>query len=547
MTDIDLGRFESILQVFDESCQRFADCPAFTCMGKTITYGKLEEKSRHFAAYLQNHTDLKPGDRIAIQLPNTLMFPIAVFGALRAGLVVVNTNPLYSEREMEHQFNDSGARAIVVLANMAHNVEKVLTHTHLKHVIVTELGDMHPFVKRHLINKVVKHVKKMVPAYHLPHAVSFRKALHLGRKGHWVPNKPTLDDLAVLQYTGGTTGVAKGAMLTHRNLVANMLQARAVIKQALSEGGETVVAPLPMYHIYTFTVNCMVMMELGNHSLLITNPRDLPAFVKELQKNEFTGFVGLNTLFVALCNRDDFKALDFSKLKLTISGGMSLTTSAAERWKEVTGCAIAEGYGLTETSPVATFNPPNAIQLGSIGKAVPSTELKVIDEEGNSLPIGEAGELCIRGPQVMKGYWQRPEETAKCLSADGWFRTGDVAVIQEDGYARIVDRKKDMINVSGFNVYPNEVEDVIASHPDVLEVAAVGVPDEKSGEAVKVFVVSRNPDMDVKEIRDWCKERLTGYKVPRLVEFRDELPKTNVGKVLRRQLRDEVKDEGKAA
>lgn len=541
MTEINMGRFESILQVFDESCSRFADQPAFTCMGKMITYGKLEEKSRHFAAYLQNHTDLKPGDRIAIQLPNTLMFPIAVFGALRAGLVVVNTNPLYSEREMEHQFNDSGARAIVVLANMAHNVEKVLTLTHLKHVIVTELGDMHPFVKRHLINKVVKHVKKMVPSYHLPHAVSFRKALHLGRKGHWVPNKPSLDDLAVLQYTGGTTGVAKGAMLTHRNLVANMLQAREVIKQALNEGGETVVAPLPMYHIYTFTVNCMVMMELGNHSLLITNPRDLPAFVKELKNNHFTGFVGLNTLFVALCNRDDFKALDFSSLKLTISGGMSLTSAAAERWKEVTGCAIAEGYGLTETSPVATFNPPNAIQLGSIGKAVPSTELKVIDEEGNSLPIGEAGELCIRGPQVMKGYWQRPQETAQCLSEDGWFRTGDVAVIQEDGYARIVDRKKDMINVSGFNVYPNEVEDVIASHPDVLEVAAVGVPDEKSGEAVKVFVVTRNPDLSVRDVRDWCKERLTGYKIPRLVEFRDELPKTNVGKVLRRQLRDEVK------
>jgi long-chain acyl-CoA synthetase len=320
-----------------------------------------------------------------------------------------------------------------------------------------------------------------------------------------------------------------------------MLQAREMIKQALNEGGETVVTPLPMYHIYTFTVNCMVMMELGNHSLLITNPRDLPAFVKELKNSHYTGFVGLNTLFVALCNRDDFKALDFSSLKLTISGGMSLTNAAAERWKEVTGCAIAEGYGLTETSPVATFNPPNAIQLGSIGKAVPSTELKVIDEEGNTLPIGEPGELCVRGPQVMKGYWQRPEETAQCLSEDGWFRTGDVAVIQEDGYARIVDRKKDMINVSGFNVYPNEVEDVIASHPDVLEVAAVGVQDEKSGEAVKVFVVSRNPDLSVKDIREWCKDRLTGYKIPRLVVFRDELPKTNVGKVLRRQLRDEEK------
>ncbi|SFB81821.1 long-chain acyl-CoA synthetase [Marinospirillum celere] len=541
MTDIDLGRFQSILQVFDESCERFGDKPAFTCMGKMITYGELEEKSRHFAAYLQNNTDLKAGDRIAIQLPNTLMFPIAVFGALRAGLIVVNTNPLYSEREMEHQFNDSGARALVVLANMAHSVERVLPHTHLKHVFVTELGDMHSGFKRVLINSVVRYVKKMVPAFNLPHAIPFRKALHQGRKGHWVPVEPTLDDIAVLQYTGGTTGVAKGAMLTHRNLVANMLQAREVIKQVLDEGSESVVAPLPMYHIYTFTVNCMVMMELGNHSLLITNPRDLPNFVKELQKHKFTGFVGLNTLFTALCNRDDFKALDFSNLKLTISGGMALTKAAAERWKEVTGCDIAEGYGLTETSPVATFNSPKEIQLGSIGKPVPSTEIKVIDEEGQDLPLGEAGELCIRGPQVMKGYWQRPDETAKVIDVDGWFRTGDVAVIQEDGYARIVDRKKDMINVSGFNVYPNEVEDEIASHPDVLEVAAVGVGDEKSGEAVKVFIVSRNPDLSAKEIRDWCKERLTGYKLPKIIEFRDELPKTNVGKVLRRQLRDEEK------
>jgi len=541
MTEIDMSRYESVLQVFDESCARFADRPAFTCMGKTITYGQLEEKSRYFAAYLQNNTDLKEGDRIAIQLPNTLMFPIAVFGALRAGLVVVNTNPLYSEREMEHQFNDSGARAIVVLANMARSVQKVLRLTNLKHVFVTELGDMHPFLKRHVINKVVKYVKKMVPAYHLPYAIPFRKALHVGRKGHWLPTRPKLDDVAILQYTGGTTGVAKGAMLTHKNLVANMLQARAVIDQVLNEGGETVVAPLPMYHIYTFTVNCMVMMEQGNHSLLITNPRDLPGFVKTLKNSHFTGFVGLNTLFVALCNREDFRALDFSSLKLTISGGMALTQAAAERWKEVTGCDIAEGYGLTETSPVATFNPLRAIQLGTIGKPVPSTEIKVVDENGKKLAKGKSGELCIRGPQVMKGYWQQPEETAKSLTTDGWFHTGDVAVIQDDGYARIVDRKKDMINVSGFNVYPNEIEDVIASHPDVLEVAAVGVPDVKSGEAVKVFVVSRSGRLTSKDVKDWCRNRLTAYKLPRYIEFKDELPKTNVGKVLRRQLRDEAK------
>lgn len=540
MINIDMSRYKSVLQVFDESCARFADRPAFTCMGKMITYGQLEEKSRYFAAYLQNHTDLKEGDRIAIQLPNTLMFPVAVFGVLRAGLIVVNTNPLYSEREMEHQFNDSGARAIVVLANMAHSVQKLLKLTCLKHVFVTELGDMHPFIKRHAINKVVKYVKKMVPAYHLPHAIPFRKALHLGRKGHWAPTRPTLNGVAILQYTGGTTGVAKGAMLTHKNLVANMLQARGVIDSLLNEGGETIVAPLPMYHIYTFTVNCMVMMAQGNHSLLITNPRDLPAFVKVLKNNHFTCFVGLNTLFVALCNRDDFKALNFSSLKLTISGGMALTKIAAEQWKEVTGSDIAEGYGLTETSPVATFNPLRAIQLGSIGKPVASTEIKVIDEEGKTLAQGESGELCIRGPQVMKGYWQQPAETAKVLTADGWFMTGDIAVIQDDGYARIVDRKKDMINMSGFNVYPNEVEDVIASHPDVLEVAAVGVPDVKSGEAVKVFIVSRSGKLTVKEVRDWCKKRLTAYKIPRHVEFRDELPKTNVGKVLRRQLRDET-------
>ena len=541
MINIDMSRYKSVLQVFDESCARFADRPAFTCMGKMITYGQLEENSRYFAAYLQNHTDLKEGDRIAIQLPNTLMFPVAVFGVLRAGLIVVNTNPLYSEREMEHQFNDSGARAIVVLANMAHSVQKLLKLTCLKHVFVTELGDMHPFIKRHAINKVVKYVKKMVPAYHLPHAIPFRKALHLGRKGHWAPTRPTLNGVAILQYTGGTTGVAKGAMLTHKNLVANMLQARGVIDSLLNEGGETIVAPLPMYHIYTFTVNCMVMMAQGNHSLLITNPRDLPAFVKVLKNNHFTCFVGLNTLFVALCNRDDFKALNFSSLKLTISGGMALTKIAAEQWEEVTGCAIAEGYGLTETSPVATFNPPAAIQLGSIGKPVASTELKVIDINGETLAQGESGELCIRGPQVMQGYWQQPTETAKVLTSDGWFMTGDIAVIQGDGYVRIVDRKKDMINVSGFNVYPNEVEDVIASHPDVLEVAAVGVADVKSGEAVKVFIVSRSGNLTVKAVRDWCKKRLTTYKVPRLVEFRDQLPKTNVGKVLRRQLRDEAK------
>lgn len=538
--EIDMSVYGSVLDVLSQACDRFAGKPAFTNMGHTLTYAEVDQLSRDFAAYLQQKTDLKPGDRIAIQLPNTLMFPVAVFGAMRAGLVVVNTNPLYSEREMEHQFNDSGARAIVVLANMARQVEHVLPHTSLKYVFVTELGDLHRPLKRFLINNIVRYVKKLVPAYQLPQAISFRQALNQGAQAEWTPAQPAADDVAVLQYTGGTTGVAKGAMLTHANLVANMLQAREVIQSVLGEGCETVVAPLPMYHVYTFTVNCMFLMETGNHSLLITNPRDIPAFVKELKKYRFSGFVGLNTLFVALCHNEAFKQLDFSDLKLTISGGMALTQQAAKLWEETTGCAVAEGYGMTETSPIVTFNPPGAIQLGTIGQPVPSTEVQVVDENGDTVPQGEPGELCVRGPQVMKGYWNRPDDTAAMISDAGWLRTGDIAVIQEDGYIRIVDRKKDMINVSGFNVYPNEIEDVIVTHPDVYEVAAVGVPDERSGEAVKVFIVSRNPDLTVDEVRRFCKERLTGYKVPRLVEFRDELPKSNVGKVLRRQLRDEA-------
>ncbi|ODC03083.1 long-chain fatty acid--CoA ligase [Terasakiispira papahanaumokuakeensis] len=538
--EIDMNTYGSVLDVLSQACDRFAGKPAFTNMGHTLTYAEVDQLSRDFAAYLQQKTDLEPGDRIAIQLPNTLMFPVAVFGAMRAGLVVVNTNPLYSEREMEHQFNDSGARAIVVLANMAQQVEHVLPHTSLKYVFVTELGDLHPPIKRFLINKIVRYVKKLVPAYQLPQAISFRQALSQGGLSEWTAPQPKPDDVAVLQYTGGTTGVAKGAMLTHANLVANMLQAREVIQSVLGEGCETVVAPLPMYHVYTFTVNCMFLMETGNHSLLITNPRDIPAFVKELKKYRFTGFVGLNTLFVALCHNEAFKQLDFSDLKLTISGGMALTQQAAQLWEETTGCAVAEGYGMTETSPIVTFNPPGAAQLGTIGQPVPSTEVQVVDENGAPVPQGEPGELCVRGPQVMKGYWNRPDDTSAMINAEGWLRTGDIAVIQDDGYIRIVDRKKDMINVSGFNVYPNEIEDVIVTHPDVYEVAAVGVADERSGEAVKVFIVSRNPDLTVDEVRRFCKERLTAYKVPRLVEFRDELPKSNVGKVLRRQLRDEA-------
>ncbi|QMV61905.1 long-chain-fatty-acid--CoA ligase FadD1 [Pseudomonas berkeleyensis] len=538
--EINPDQYPNILAVLKESCQRFADKPAFSNLGKTITYGEIYKLSGDFAAYLQKHTDLKPGDRIAVQLPNVLQYPIVVFGAMRAGLVVVNTNPLYTAREMEHQFNDSGAKALICLANMAHLAEQVVPKTGVKTVIVTEVGDMLPTFKRLLVNAVIKHVKKMVPAYNLPKAVKFNDALAKGRGQSFSEANPSNDDIAVLQYTGGTTGVAKGAMLTHRNLVANMLQVKELMGANLNEGCEVLIAPLPLYHIYAFTFHCMAMMLIGGHNILLTNPRDLPAVIKDLAKYRFTGFVGLNTLFVALCNNEDFRKLDFSSLKLTVSGGMALQLATAERWKDVTGCAICEGFGMTETSPVATVNPFSAIQLGTIGIPVPSTLCKIINDEGQELAIGEIGELCVKGPQVMKGYWQRQEATDEILDADGWLKTGDIGLIQEDGYLRIVDRKKDMILVSGFNVYPNELEDVLATLPGVLQCAAIGVPDEKSGEAIKVFVVVKPGESVTKEqVMEHMRANLTGYKVPKSVEFRDVLPTTNVGKILRRELRDE--------
>ena len=537
--NIDPDKYESVVEIFNGFVKRFADRPAFSCLGQTLTYAELDRQSAAFAAYLQNETTLQAGDRIAVQLPNILQYPIVVFGAMRAGMVVVNTNPLYTEREMEHQFNDAGAKALVVLANMADKAESVLPNTGIKHVIVTNVGDMHGTVKRVLINSVLKYVKKEVPSVNIPGALPLRKALSMGAGKSFTPVAADRNDVAVLQYTGGTTGVAKGAMLTHRNLISNMMQCHGLFNMILDEGKESVIAPLPLYHIYAFTVHCMVMLQTGNHSILIPNPRDIPGFIKTLQTNEFSGFVGLNTLFVALCGNESFRALDFSKLKLTISGGMALTKDAADQWKQVTCCEIAEGYGMTETSPVVSFNPPGYVKLGTIGMPVSSTACKVIDEEGTEQPIGEPGELCVQGPQVMKGYWQRPEATAETITVDGWLKTGDMAVISEDGYMKIVDRKKDMIIVSGFNVYPNEVEDVVVSHPDIMEAAAIGVPDAKSSEAVKVFVVSKNENLTAAEIKDFCRERLTGYKVPRHIEFRDELPKTNVGKILRRELRDE--------
>jgi len=534
---IDPDSYDSVLDLFDEKTRQFADKPAYTCMGKTLTYADLDRQSAAFAAYLQNETDLQPGDRIAVQLPNILQYPIAVFGALRAGMTVVNTNPLYTDRELEHQMNDSGAKALVVYAGMAAQAIRVQPRTPLERILVTEIADLHPGFKRLLINTVVKRVKKMIPAYDVSRVSSFRQALKKGAGQSFKRTAAAHEDTIILQYTGGTTGVAKGAELTNRNLIANTLQCYQFFKLALEDGKETFIAPLPLYHIYAFTVNCLTIMLTGNHNILIPNPRDIPGFVGDLKKYRFTGFAGLNTLFVALMNNDEFKNVDFSALKLVISGGMALNRSTAERWEAMTGCPVSEGYGMTESSPVLSFNPTGFQQLGTIGIPTPSTEVRISDDDGNLQGFNEPGELQVRGPQVMKGYWNRPDDTAKTIDADGWLKTGDIAVLQEDGYMKIVDRKKDMIVVSGFNVYPNEVEDVLSAHPKVVECAAVGVPSEKSGEAVKVYVVTREP-VEEKELIDFCRESLTGYKVPRLFEFRDELPKTNVGKVLRRELRD---------
>ncbi|MGN7744284.1 long-chain-fatty-acid--CoA ligase FadD2 [Pseudomonas sp. 22526] len=544
--DIDLGTYKSVIEVFERSCKKFADRPAFSNMGVTITYAELERYSAAFAGYLQSSTDLVPGDRIAVQMPNVLHYPIAVFGALRAGLIVVNTNPLYTTREMRHQFKDSGARALVYMNLFGQKVEEVLADTDIQFLIEAKMGDLMPSAKGWLVNTLVDKVKRMVPAYRLPQAVSFKSALRLGRGQPIKPLNARLDDVAVLQYTGGTTGLAKGAMLTHGNLVANMQQASACLGQLgpdghplLREGREVMIAPLPLYHIYAFTANCMCMMVTGNHNVLITNPRDIGGFIKELKKWRFSALLGLNTLFTALMDHPEFKTLDFANLKLTNSGGTALVKATAERWTELTGCRITEGYGLTETSPVACTNPyGDQSRLGSVGLPVPGTTLKVIDDQGVEQPLGERGELCIKGPQIMKGYWQKPEATDEVLDAEGWFKSGDIAVIDPDGFVRIVDRKKDMIIVSGFNVYPNEIEDVVMAHPKVANCAVIGVPDERSGEAVKLFVVARESGVSLEELKAYCKENFTGYKVPKHIVLRESLPMTPVGKILRRELRD---------
>ncbi|AQS36457.1 acyl-CoA synthetase (AMP-forming)/AMP-acid ligase II [Shewanella psychrophila] len=540
--EIDVEQYASLVDMFETSVSKFADQPAFVNMGATLTYRKLEERSRAFAAYLQNELKLEKGDRVAIMMPNLLQYPIALFGVLRAGMVVVNVNPLYTPRELKHQLNDSGAKAIVVVSNFAHTLEKVVEQTPVESVILTGLGDLLSAPKRTLVNFVVKYIKKMVPKFNLPHAISMRKSLSKGRRLQYVKPKLVKDDLAFLQYTGGTTGVSKGAMLTHGNVVSNLLQANAAYSPMLNDGKEFVVTALPLYHIFALTVNCLLFMHKGANNLLITNPRDLPAFIGELKKHPYTAITGVNTLFNALVNSDEFKKLDFSNLKLSIGGGMAVQRAVADKWQGITKTKLLEGYGLTEASPLVTCCPYNLEGYnGAIGFPVAMTDIQVRDDDGKILVQGETGELFAKGPQIMLGYWQRPEETAKVIDEQGYLATGDIGYMDEQGYFFIVDRKKDMILVSGFNVFPNEVEEVVAMHSGVIEVAAVGVPNDISGETVKVFVVPNDKSLSERDIIDHCRQHLTGYKVPKLVEFRDELPKTNVGKILRRELRDEVK------
>lgn len=537
--EIDLEQYRNIVSVLEDSCDRYRSKPAFENMGKTISYDELDRLSYQFACHLLLDLKLKKGDRVALMMPNLLQYPVAIFGVLRAGLTVVNTNPLYTPRELKHQLNDSGAVAIVVVENFANVVQEVVKDTQVKHVFTTGVGDMLGFPKRYIVNFVLKYVRKAVPEFSLPGAVNFVDAVNAGAG----KKLPTIDiapsDIAFLQYTGGTTGVSKGAMLTHRNLVANMQQSSAWLGTNVRLGEEEIITALPLYHIFALTANCLVFIKFGGLNHLITNPRDMPGFVKTLSGIRFTAITGVNTLFNGLLNTPGFDKLDFSRLHLTLGGGMAVQRAVAERWKKVTGVTLVEAYGLTETSPAACINPMDLKDFnGAIGLPVPSTEASVQDESGQILPIGDVGELCIRGPQVMAGYWQRPEETARVLTADGWLKTGDMAKMDANGYCYIVDRKKDMILVSGFNVYPNEIEDVIATHPGVLEVAAVGVPDEKSGEAVKVVIVKKDPNLTADDIKNHCRHELTGYKQPRYIEFRTELPKTNVGKILRRELRD---------
>jgi long-chain acyl-CoA synthetase len=542
--EINADRYASLVDLFEHATEQYADQVAFINMGQPMTYRQLEKQSRAFAAWLQQGLGLKQGDRVALMMPNLLQYPVALFGVLRAGMVVVNVNPLYTPRELKHQLVDSGASAIVIVSNFAHTLEKVVAETPIKHVMLTRMGDQLAPVKATLVNFVVKYVKKLVPKYHLPGAVPFRSALSQGEQMTYQRPTVTNDDLAFLQYTGGTTGVAKGAMLTHRNMQANLQQTKATYGKLLRPGKEQVVTALPLYHIFALTVNGLLFLDLGGTNLLITNPRDIPGFVKELSKFPFTAITGVNTLFNALLNDANFNKLDFSTLRLSAGGGMAVQKAVAERWEKLTGHYLLEGYGLTECSPLVSVNPYDiTCHTGSIGLPVPSTDVRIVDDEDKDVAPGEPGELCIRGPQVMTGYWQRADATDEVLK-NGWLHTGDIVTVDSEGFIRIVDRKKDMILVSGFNVYPNEIEDVLMQHEKVREAAAIGVPSDLSGEAVKVCIVKKDPSLTKEEVLDHCRRQLTGYKVPKIIEFRDELPKTNVGKILRRELRDEAKREG---
>ncbi|MGA7296415.1 MAG: AMP-binding protein [Rhodanobacteraceae bacterium] len=539
---IDPQIYPSINAVIDEAFDRFRHRPAFANFGRVLSYDDIDRLSWNFASYLTHELKLQRGERIAIMMPNVLQYPIVLFAALRAGLVVVNTNPLYTGRELKHQLEDSGAKAIVVVDNFAATVQSVIKDTMVEHVVTTSIGDMLGFAKGALINFVLKHVKKAVPEFSIAGAVRLPDALARGAD----QPRPRIElghaDIAFLQYTGGTTGLAKGAMLTHANMIANMLQAGAWIGDKVKQGEETIITALPLYHIFSLTANCLVFMRLGGLNWLITNPRDMPGFVKELKQSHFTALTGVNTLFNGLLNTDGFDQVDFSRLKLTLGGGMAVQRAVAERWKAVTGCTLAEAYGLTETSPAVCINPLDLPDYnGSIGLPIPSTDVAIWSDEGQPLPAGETGELLVKGPQVMKGYWNRPKETAQVLEDSGWLHTGDIARMDEKGFFYIVDRKKDMILVSGFNVYPNEVEDVVASHPGVAEVAAVGVEDAHSGEVVKLYVVKKDPALTREMLEQYCHDELTGYKRPKYIDFMDELPKTNVGKILRRELRDDNK------
>ncbi len=536
--DMNASRFSTITDVFEYAFSSHADKQAFQCLGHTLTYADLDRYSARLAGWLQQHSGLKPGDRIAIQLPNLLQFPVAVMAAARAGLVIVNTNPLYTAREMKHQFTDSGVKGIIILENFCHNLEKILPETDISCVITTRLADMLPQPKKTIVNFVVKRVKRMVPAWNIASARSWDQVMKDSSGSFSSVSSGT--DVAIVLYTGGTTGLAKGAMLTHQNLIVNMMQLRQVSKALIKDGRDTIVAPLPLYHTYAFMFHCMAAVYAGNLNVLIPNPRDINELIKTLQAlPEINGFVGLNTLFLAMCRHKDIAQVDFSKMRFTGSGGMALTISVAEEWAKVTGCQIYEGYGLTECSPVVSVNPHDKVKIGTVGPPVPGTDVMTVDEEGNDTGFNEKGELWIRGPQVMKGYWQNEKATAESITAEGWFKTGDFAQIDEEGYIRIVDRKKDLIIVSGFNVFPSEVEEVVNAHPGVAESAAIGVPSDKSGETIKLFVVRRDSVLNIKDVESYCRENLTAYKVPKQIEFVDDLPKSNVGKILRRELREQ--------